>query len=71
MKLMDALANFDETDRLTDGVAEWMAGELVALVADIDDREYDLMYLHDGRAAVYRISDDGTRPPRPAYVEVQ
>ena len=70
MKLMDVLANFDEQDRLTDGTHEWIAGELVELVADIDDREYDLIYLHDGRVAVYRVGHDGTRSAQPAYVEV-
>jgi hypothetical protein len=70
MKLMDVLANFNEKDRLTDGMHEWMAGELVELIADLDNHEYDLMYLHDGRVAVYRIGHDGTRAAQPAYVEV-
>jgi hypothetical protein len=71
MKLIDALANFDQTDRLTDGMQIWHAGDLASDVAEADDREYDLLYLHDGRVALYRISDNGTRYPQPSYVEVQ
>lgn len=71
MKLMDALANFDRTDRLTDGFTEWMAGDLVSQVANCDDQDYDLMYLRDGRVALYQIAHDGTRHSQPSYVELQ
>lgn len=47
-----------------------MAGDLVSQLAEADDREYDLMYLHDGRVALYRIAPDGSRHGQPTYVEV-
>ena len=71
MKLMDALANFDQTDRLTDGIRMWNADELVSGVAETDDRQYDLEYLLDGRMALFRLRHDGARYPIPSYVQVQ
>jgi len=70
MKLIDALANLNESDRLSDGSRTRTAGDLISQVAAADDSEYELLYRRDGRMALYRTDSRGIRSTRPAYVEV-